>query len=136
MTRGWARRWLVRSALVLVAFSVLGRGWLMVASARDHFSIRGTATGLLPGAPGDLVLTIENPFGFSIVVHGIAVLPGNASRACGSNNLASPGLTRVVRVQARSNVTLTVPITLKATSPSSCAGQSFPLTFSGTATRG
>jgi hypothetical protein len=78
MGRRSAGRWIVRGAVVLVAFGVLGRGRLPVADARDDFTIDGRGRGLMPRTRGDLVLTIENPFGFAILVERVRVNPDGA----------------------------------------------------------
>jgi hypothetical protein len=135
VTRRSPRRWAARATLAVVALCVLSPGWLASAGAHDGFRIKGRAAGLIPGARGDLVLKIENPFGFAIVVHRVDVIAEDASNHCGADNLRSPGLISAVRIGAGDQVKVTVPIKLRAKAPPACEGASFPLSFSGRATR-
>jgi hypothetical protein len=135
MTPGSARRGVVRAMLALVALYVMSPGWLESASAGNRFSIKGRADSLIPGIRGDLVLSINNPFDFAIVVHGIEVLADDASNRCGAENLTSPGLTAAVRVKANTVLKVMVPIKLRSKAPTACAGASFPLSFDAMATR-
>ena len=135
MSRRPIRRWIVLSALALVAFGALAPRWLSAARAENHFTIRGHASGLLPGVRGDLVLKLENPFGFAIVVHGVRVLVDNVTKRCTSRNLTSPGLAESVRIHAHETIKVTAPVKLRRKAPEACEGKRFPLTFSAKATR-
>jgi hypothetical protein len=121
--------------LALVALCVMSPGWLASANAGNRFSIKGRTSGLLPGIPEDLVISIRNPYSFAIVVHGVEVVPENATDDCRAANLASPGITGDVRVKPESTLKVTVPITLRSKAPRGCAGASFPLSFDAMATR-
>jgi hypothetical protein len=135
MTLGSARRGVLRAMLALVAVCVMSPGWLESANAGNRFSIKGRAAGLFPGVSEDLVISIHNPYSFAIVVHGVEVVPGDASDDCRAANLASPGVTAGVRVKPDAVLKVTVPIKLRSKAPRACAGASFPLSFAGTATR-
>lgn len=135
MTPGSARRGAVRATLALVAMCVMSPGWLESANAGNRFWIKGRADGLMLGIRGDLVLSINNPFDFAIVVHGIKVVADDASSRCGAENLTSPGLTADVRVKANTVLKVTVPIKVRSKAPTACEGASFPLSFTGAATR-
>jgi hypothetical protein len=135
MTPGSARGGAVRVMLALVALCVMSPGWLQSANAGNRFSIMGRADGLMPGIRGDLVLSINNPFDFAIVVHGIEVDADDASNRCGAENLTSPGLTKDVRVKANTVLKVTVPIKLRSMAPTACEDATFLLAFDGTATR-
>jgi len=135
MTPGSARRGAVRAMLALVALCVMSPGWLASANAGNKFSIKGRASGLLPGIPGDLVISIRNPYSFAIVVHGVEVVPENASSDCRAANVSSPGITDDVKVKPDTTLKVTVPITLRSKAPRGCAGASLPLSFTGRATR-
>ena len=135
MSSGPARHRVARAMLALVAMCVMSPGWLQMANARNGFSIKGRANGLLPGVSGDLVIAIRNPYYFTIVVHGVEVVPGDASDHCRARNLISPGLTTNVRVKPDSLLKVTVPIKLRARAPRRCQGATFPLSFDGSATR-
>jgi hypothetical protein len=118
--------------LVLCAIAPKGAG---TAEAAMGFSVKGKAGPLFPGTTGDLVLTIKNPFDFAIVVHSVRVTVRDASGACGGENLQTPGMTSDRKIKALSRVKVTVPITMAADAPNACQGKSFPLSFSGRATR-
>jgi len=135
MTLGSARRGVLRAMLALVALCVMSPGWLESASAGNRFSIKGRGSGLFPGIPGDLVISIRNPYSFAIVVHGVVVVPENASDDCRAANVSSPGVTEDVRVKPDTTLKVTVPITLRSKAPRGCQDASFPLSFTGTATR-
>jgi hypothetical protein len=135
MTLGSARRGVVRVMLALVALCVMAPGWLGSANAGDRFSIKGRADGLMPGIHGDLVLSLHNPFDFTIAVHGVEVIADDVSHRCGAENLRSPGLTEDVRVKANTVLKVTVPIKLRSMAPTACEDATFLLAFDGTATR-
>jgi hypothetical protein len=120
----------------------LPRGGVTVASGgvgsaavSGSFHVKGEAGPLFPGVPDDLVLTIRNPFDHPILVTAVGVDVGNASRRCRASNLSTPDFTSDVRVSALSNTKVTIPIRLRADAPDPCQGKTFPLRFSGRATR-
>ena len=128
----------VGATRVLAAFlslCFLAPGGVQAAEASGSFHVKGEAGPLFPGVPDDLVLTIRNPFDHPILVTAVRVDVGRASRRCRADNLRTPGFTADVRVSALSNVKVTVPVKLRADAPDRCQGKSFPLRFSGRATR-
>lgn len=135
MNPGLARRCVARAMLAVVALSVMSPGWLLSAEAGNRFKIRGSASGLMPGVRGNLVIAIRNPYDFTIVVHGVKVVPHDAARHCKAANIVSPGITRNVRVKPHSVRKVTVRITLRSKAPRGCQGATFPLSFDGIATR-
>ena len=82
-----------------------------------------------------LIEKFLHPFDFAIVVHSVHVVVRDASANCGGENLQTPGYTSDVKVKANSRVKVTAPITMAADAPNACQGKSFPLVFSGRATR-
>lgn len=135
MTSGSARRGVTRAMLALVALCVLSPGWLGSAQAGSSFKIKGQASGLIPGVSRNLVIVIENPYDFAIVVRGVEVISADASDACPAANISSPGITGDVRVKAGAVVKVTVPIRLLSKAPPACEGATFPLSFKATARR-
>jgi hypothetical protein len=126
------------TARILAAFLALhflAPGGVESAEASGSFRVKGKAGPLFPGVSGDLVLTIRNPFDHPILVTAVRVEVGKASRRCRAGNLRTPGFMSDVRVSALSNAKVTVPIRLRADAPDPCQGKSFPLRFSGRATR-
>jgi hypothetical protein len=123
------------AAFLALCFLVPGGIGIGSAEAASGFSIKGKTGPLFPGTTGDLILTIRNPFDFGIVVHSVRVVVRDASANCGGENLQTPGYTSDVKVKANSSVKVTAPITMAADAPNACQGKSFPLVFSGRATR-
>jgi hypothetical protein len=124
-----------RLIAAFLALYFLASGGHESAEASGSFHVRGEAGPLFPGVPGELALTIRNPFDHAIVVTAVRVDVGNASKRCRAGNLSTPGFTSDVRVKALSSVKVTVPIRLRADAPDPCQGKSFPLRFSGRSTR-
>jgi hypothetical protein len=120
------------AAFLTLCFLVPGG---VAAEASGPFRVRGEAGPLFPGVPGELALTIRNPFDHAILVTAVRVDVGNASKRCRAGNLSTPGFTSDVRVKAFSSIDVTVPIRLRADAPDPCQGKTFPLRFSGRATR-
>ncbi len=137
MNEGFRRLDVVRFIVAFLALCFLVPGGIRIGSAEaaSGFSVKGKTAPLFPGVPGDLVLTLRNPFDFAIVVHSVRVVVRDSSNGCRGDNLTTPGLTSDVRVKAQSRVKVTVPITMAADAPNACHGKSFPLVFSGRATR-
>jgi hypothetical protein len=136
VSKGSGRLGAVRYIAAFLALCALAPGGMIEsAEASAGFRVTGKAGPLFPGVTGDLVLTLRNPFDFSIVVHSVRVMVRDASNGCRGENLTTPGLTSDVKVKALSRVKVTVPIMMAADAPTSCQGKSFPLVFSGRATR-
>ncbi len=137
MSEGFRRLGVVRfvAAFLALCFLVPGGIRIVSAEAASGFLVKGKTGPLFPGVTGELNLTIRNPFDFAIVVHSVRVVVRNASANCGGENLQTPGYTSDVKVKANSRVKVTAPITMAADAPNACQGKSFPLVFSGRATR-
>jgi hypothetical protein len=137
VSEGFRRLGMARYIAAFLALCFLVPGGIAIGSAEaaSGFSVKGKAGPLFPGVPGELVLTLRNPFDFAIVVHSVRVVVRDASGGCHGNNLTTPGLTTDVRLKALSSTKVTVPITMAADAPNACQGKSFPLSFSGRATR-
>jgi hypothetical protein len=135
VSTGSGRLGVARYIAAFLALCVLAPNAVESAEAAAGFSVKGKAGPLFPGVPGDLVLRIRNPFDFPIVVHSVRVVVRDASSNCHGENLQTPGYTSDVKVKANSRVKVTVPITMVANAPNACQGKSFPLVFSGRATR-
>ena len=137
MSKGSGRLGAARYIAAFLALCFLAPSGIGIESAvaASGFSVKGKAERLFPGIPGNLVLTIRNPFDFAIVVHRVRVVVRDASTGCRADNLTTPGLTTHVRVKALSRAKVKVPITMRADAPNACQGKSFPLVFSGRATR-
>ena len=111
----------------------------LIGSSEDlpgqQFTITGSATGLYPGATKSLPLTIHNPYHFAIYVKSITVTAGNASLSCPASNLVTSNFTGNRRVPRMGERTVVVPIQMVSGAPDACQDATFPLTYSGTATK-
>ena len=105
------------------------------AGAKQGFGISGSADGLYPGASRSLTLTVTNPFPFSIVVTTISTTVSAASSTCGATNLSVATFAGQLSVQAKGTSQTNVTATMAHGAPNACQGVSFPLQYSGSATR-
>jgi hypothetical protein len=93
-------------------------------------SITGSVSGLWPGAPASLVLTIQNLNGFNASVTGITIKVGDASASCIATNLVVGSFSGPLTVNAHSSSQTTIPINLSASAPTACQGPAkFPLAY-------
>lgn len=103
------------------------------------FSISGRVSGLLPGVPTSLPLTITNPNPWPIRVVSVAVLVGTPpSGACPSSTLSVGSFAGSVRAPGRGSAVVTVPVRLADSvtqDQTGCPGTAFPLEFTGLAER-
>jgi hypothetical protein len=102
---------------------------------RAPFGVRGSATGLQPGARVPLTLRLTNPSPFPVRVTSVTVAVGDASPDCTAAMLSVRPMTHPVGIDAKSETTTALSITLAASTPDTCQGLSFPLTYGGSATR-
>ncbi|HWL38495.1 MAG TPA: hypothetical protein VNQ77_20070 [Frankiaceae bacterium] len=107
------------------------------------FYISGQVSGLIPGAPSTLPLTIENPNPWPIQVltldTGVSAPAGSPCPAS-TLNVGEYTYTNGAKISApaRGTVVVNVPVELADSvtqDQSGCPGSSFPLTFTGTAVK-
>lgn len=107
------------------------------------FYISGQVSGLIPGAPSTLPLTIENPNPWPIQVLTLDTgVNAPASSPCPASTLTVGNYTyssgAKISAPARGTVVVNVPVELADSvtqDQSGCPGSSFPLTFTGTAVK-
>ena len=99
------------------------------------FTIEGSIVDLFPGSDGALELTIANPNNFTITVTSLGVAVGDASAACPAAHLQLTPWAGELTVAANGTATTQVPAALATGTPTSCAGASWPLTFTGKAVK-
>lgn len=104
------------------------------SSAGSDFTIAGSATGLFPGIPGDLVLTVHNPKNVTIFVNTLDVAKGPAGGACSPSYLTVANFSGSLSVPANGTSTKSLPIELLPTAPNVCKDYVFALSYTGTAT--
>lgn len=99
------------------------------------FTITGSVEGLYPGANTMLPLRVRNNNGFAMVVRELDVATTQTDRAgCATSSVLPTGFDGSVRVNAKSAVTIPVPVRMLQTVTDACQGASFTLRYSGTAT--
>lgn len=107
------------------------------------FYISGQVTGLMPGAPSTLPLTIENPNPWPIQVLTLDTgVSAPAGSPCPASTLTVGTYTYTngakISAPARGTVVVDVPVELADSTTqdqTGCRGSSFPLTFTGTAVK-
>jgi hypothetical protein len=104
-------------------------------SAAARFSITGQVSGLYPGRTAPLVLTVTNPLKFEIFVVSLSTTVGTASPGCAAGNLAVSSFSGHAGVPANGSATIAVSVTMTHSAPDGCQGVTFPLHYSGLATR-
>jgi hypothetical protein len=111
---------------------------------KKHFSISGVVSGLYPGVAGkSLSLSLVNDDKFAIKVESLVVTVANAPSGCSATNILlgtdktpqQKTFATNVAVPGNGQGTYAVPVTMAATAPSSCAGTTFTLSYSGTAVK-
>jgi hypothetical protein len=99
------------------------------------FTITGDVTGLVPFVEGTIEVLVTNDQRFEIVVDSLDIAIGDASRDCGAEHLGVDAPLLPVSVPERGQTTVSVGARLAPDAPDACQGQTWPLTYSGTATR-
>jgi hypothetical protein len=134
----------LRGAFVVVAaaavFAVAAQ-WnaqaaVLSSSSSGSFKIRGSASGLVPGRPVALPVTVVNGYSFPLVVTSITVGVKRAGRSCSGANVHVTAFRGSLRVPARSTRKLGLEATLSRAAPDACAAAQFPLRYSGKAIKG
>ncbi|HET7488314.1 MAG TPA: Ig-like domain-containing protein [Acidimicrobiales bacterium] len=150
MMRLFSRRtvtWVAGSALVLGAVAVVGgragtQHLPMKLTSGTDFSISGTVTGLEPGSPGSLELTVTNPHSVAITVTTLSVSVGTPTPpGCDASNLDLTGAQYSsatgfnVGPDGGTATAPPLPVSLRNLSGNQdgCKGVTFPLVYSGTA---
>jgi len=103
--------------------------------ATGAFTIAGTVGGLYPGFTGPLVLTVANPQAFTIVVSSITTSVTDATATCLASNLSVGAFSGQLSVPAFGSAQTSVPAGLAPSAPDACIGATFPLSYSGLASR-
>ena len=104
------------------------------------FYIAGEAPGLYPGGTSDLPVTISNPNNFPIVVRSIQTHVGNDTAHPGCSpgaHLDATEFSGAIAVPRDGTVTRSgiLSVTMAPSAPDACQGTTFPLEFSGKATK-
>ena len=125
----------VAAATAVAAPRMAGEEAVLTSSQTGKFQIQGQVTGLYPGKPVDLPLTLVNRNGFTIAVKTVTVAVGSAGPACPASHLKVTRYRGKVVVPARRSGRLVLRATLAATAPEACAAAKFPLRYRGTAVK-
>jgi hypothetical protein len=102
----------------------------------------GRGTALYPGASQPRWVRLTNPNNFDILVTALTATAGPPTdargrtvRACPAHDLTVAPLRAAVRVRAGSHADTALTAHLAPTAPDACKNLTFPLTYSGTATK-
>jgi hypothetical protein len=134
---------LLRAAVALAGVAAATSGTqphaLDAAASTPHaFTITdapGHRTGLYPGASQPQWVRITNPNHFDILVTSLTATAGSRATGCPAGNLTVVPLRTPVRVRATSYTDTALTARLSPTAPDGCKNLTFPLTYSGTATK-
>jgi hypothetical protein len=105
------------------------------------FGISGELANVYPGFGGDLTVTLSNPHRFDIVVTTVEVLVGSPTgtsqgvEPCLASHLEVDDFDGFRDVARLDSDTQDLTVRMLASAPDACRGASFPLTYTGTATR-
>jgi hypothetical protein len=97
------------------------------------FRIAGSVGGLYPGLSSPLVLTVNNPQAFTIVVTSITTTVTDASATCLAPNLSVSAFSGQLSVPGFGAAQTSVLASLAQSAPDACIGATFPLAYSGLA---
>jgi hypothetical protein len=105
---------------------------LAASEAPGHtFTISGAVTGLVPGRPATLRLTVTNTDAQAIQVRAVSATAQSAGPSCPGNllDIAAYAGTPQTIVAGHGKAVVELPITLSAQAPNACRKVSFPLTY-------
>jgi hypothetical protein len=100
-----------------------------------RFALSGSVDGPWPGATKPLVVTVDNPYRFEILLISLDAEVSAASAACPASILHVTSLAGEVRIAARGQTTVALMASLDADAPNECQGVEWGLTYSATARR-
>jgi hypothetical protein len=99
------------------------------------FPISGSASGLAPGVERELLLTVGNPFDWSITVTRLTVQVSDSTAVCRASDLQVSDFNGRLVIPRHQERTQAVTMMLRGDSPDSCQEQRWPLSFGGQAMR-
>ena len=103
------------------------------ASTPHRFSIRGSVSGLLPGAKTSLRVRIRNPYRRRIRVVSVRAFVNPSGHPCPVGNVRLKPFRGSLLIGARSSRSLSLEISMSRSAGMACQGAIFPLRFSGRA---
>jgi hypothetical protein len=115
----------------LLAEAYRGVGWRVPELLAEP----GGGRSLYPGASQPQWVRITNPNHFDILVTSLSATAGSRATGCPAGNLTVVPLRTPVRVRATSYTDTALTARLSPTAPDGCKNLTFPLTYSGTATK-
>jgi hypothetical protein len=126
----------VVGVVVIAAVGVLGGRQLALSLAASDapghaFTVSGSVTGLVPGKPATLRLTVTNPDAQAIRILAASATAQSAGPSCPGSLLditAYAGTAQTI-VAGHGQAVVELPITLSAQAPTACRKVSFPLTY-------
>lgn len=131
----------VALATVLLVGAVAARGAVVpspeepLGRPQPTFRVRGTTTGLIPGAPTRMRVEVVNRYGFAIRVRRVDAQVTSPTPACAASNLVVRPWRGSRRVPADATRRVGLTVTLRGRAPIGCAGVRFRLHYTGRATK-
>lgn len=138
-----------RSAVTtIIAVAALAAAWVLPALAARPpeagkqarspltFVIEGDVEYLYPGVPVTAAVDVVNSSAVSLEVIEVTVEVGDGPGSCHGSLVEVEPFTGSVIVPAVSTGQVEMTFTMVADAPNDCQGVTFPITYSGTATKG
>ncbi len=100
----------------------------------SSLEVKGSVTGLYPGRTKYLPLVFENKNNFAVDIVDMAATATSAA-PCDSGNLEVPQAWTPRRIAANAEQTVNVPVRLRSTAGTECAGVVFSLAYNGKAVK-
>lgn len=100
----------------------------------QDLAVNGSVGGLYPGHTEYLPLHFENKNKFAVDIHEMTITVTGVER-CPAGNLIVPSSWNPQRIQAGSERTISVPVTMRSDASRDCAGVTFGLRYSGKAVK-
>ena len=132
---GKVARTLAVATAVLVAAVATGTSE-QASGVAPAFRITGSISGLYPGGPLSLRLTVTNDENFRIEVSSITTTVHDAAPSCPAADLAVGRYAGPLVVPANGTRSTHVPARLSHAAGNACQGAVFPLSYSGHAIKG
>lgn len=126
-----------RALIVLAVLLVLAPVSSAADSPAKAFTIAdvGTATGLVPGGTVTRKVRVTNPNNQAILVTRLDTSVGRPSPDCPANAVTVAPLATQIVIAKNSYADVPLTVRMTASAPDGCRNLTFPLTYSGTATK-
>ena len=122
--------WALSALLVVAALAAPGSVLDLrnVSASSGGLVLSGDVSGLAPGAPGALVLTVRNPGDAAVVVRTLGARITEAPKGCPADALSIASWRGELPVPAGGSASATLEVTLTSADPA-CAGATWRLAY-------